>query len=147
MQLMQFEANKRVRGAKERKVTRCYLLARGQWQPSAVEVDAIGEEPMPAGSRRPEIFQWNYFWRNFDINDKCAFYSHLSEGKGNVNEDCNEDFIRDPRQTRKPFTSSNNLMWNKLVCRWIIKMWITSTERLKPRMKRPWAPIPTTTLW
>ena len=50
-----FEAYKRALGAKERKVTRCYLQARGQWQPSAVEVGAIGEEPMPAGSGEPEI--------------------------------------------------------------------------------------------
>ena len=46
----------------------------------------------------------------------------LAEGKGNVDEDCNEDFVGDPGQARKTFTHSNNLMSNKLVSCWIIKM-------------------------
>ena len=33
----------------------------------------------------------------------------LAEGKGNVDEDCNEDFIGDPGQARKPFARTNNL--------------------------------------
>ena len=73
-----------------------------------LKLTPLGKSPCQQGQEGLK-YKYNII-QSFEIRDKRAFYSHLSEGKGNVNEDCNEDFIRDPRQARKPFTSSNNLM-------------------------------------